>query len=582
MIIDIDSFLDNILNEEELKSYELENDFLNNNISKSNTSINNISEDNVLKNNILKDNVVVVEENLKNKKIRRSLACSMMDGNFNSAMVGFGESIFSMFAVFMKMSSYQLGLLSSLPNTLGSFFQIFSRSILKLFPSKKSYIVTFAAIQGLCFIPLPFIYFFFRNNAFIYMLFLISLYWINGMMIGPAWTSWMGDLVPSHIRGSYFGKRNAITSMVSFIAMLIGGFILSYYSEKQIIGFTILFLLASFMRFFSIFFILLKDEPLSLNNIHDNVTFKEFMLEADMQNYGIFILIGALMNLSIYIAAPFFVVYMSNDLFFSYTTITILNAIAILVKFLFNPIWGKLCDRFSSQKIFSFCAFLMPATPILWIFSSSLLWIIFIQILSGFAWSGWEVASSNFAYEMVPKNKRVSSVSYLNFFSGIGILIGGLLGGFIITNISVPNEIFFSRYFLVFMVSGILRYGVSIFFITKLKDRKIVEPISSSRLLQTMFDTAFSTGVLNLLVPKKIEMKDNSIIIVNNKDSIEDISKKIDDLKSIKKSDKVLLDEKINKDNDISLVECEISPNLDKESKNEIDDEIIANSDSKI
>lgn len=497
-MIDIDTFLDNIIEKKEVKPDGETTDH----------------------------KIIVIEETPEEKKVRRSLAYSVLDGSCYSAMVGFGESIFSMFAVFLKATSFQLGLIGSLPQTLGSFFQIFARKMLSKFPSRKSYVLVFALLQALCFIPLPFAYVFFRENAFIYVLILISLYYISGMLISPAWTSWMGDLVPENVRGSYFGKRNAITSAVSFLTMLIGGLILSYFTKSPIVGFTILFVLAAFMRFCSWTFLSLQLEPPSQSVSHNSVTMKEFLSEADMQNYGIFILIGCLMNIAVYVAAPFFIVYMRNDLGYSYTLITIVNAVAILAKFLFNPLWGKICDRFSSQKVFTLCAFIMPAVPILWVFSPSLVWIIFAQVFSGFAWSGWEISSANFIFEMVPKNKRVSSSSYMNLFAGIGIFIGGLLGGLMISSIHLdPHRFIWSQYFLVFLVSGILRYAVSFVFVPRLKDTKIVEPVSSTRLLLSLFDAA---GLPNFVMPRK-SAHENPVVVVDSTDSIKEVTKKIEE-----------------------------------------------------
>ena len=54
------------------------------------------------------------------EKVRKSLRYSITDGAFYSAMVGFGESFFSVFAVFMKASNLHPGLLGALPQTIGS------------------------------------------------------------------------------------------------------------------------------------------------------------------------------------------------------------------------------------------------------------------------------------------------------------------------------------------------------------------------------------------------------------------------------------------------------------------------------
>ena len=63
---------------------------------------------------------------LQDEKIQKSLRYSIFDGAFSAAMIGFGESFFVPFALFLKATSIQIGVLSSLPQALGSLLQLFS------------------------------------------------------------------------------------------------------------------------------------------------------------------------------------------------------------------------------------------------------------------------------------------------------------------------------------------------------------------------------------------------------------------------------------------------------------------------
>ena len=64
------------------------------------------------------------------------------------------------------------------------------------------------------------------------------------LFIGPAWTSWMGYLVPKRIRGTTYGSRNRIINAFVLIAILLGGFILKKYDNDLVNGFLILFTIA--------------------------------------------------------------------------------------------------------------------------------------------------------------------------------------------------------------------------------------------------------------------------------------------------------------------------------------------------
>ena len=59
-----------------------------------------------------------------------------------------------------------------------------------------------------------------------HLLFFTCLYFVFGMIVNPAWNSWMGDLVVENRRGAYFGRRSKVTSTASFLALIAAGYIL--------------------------------------------------------------------------------------------------------------------------------------------------------------------------------------------------------------------------------------------------------------------------------------------------------------------------------------------------------------------
>ena len=147
------------------------------------------------------------------KKVRNSLKYSVFDASFHSIMVGFGESFFSAFAVFLKASNLQLGLLGSLPQALGSVLQLFSEKLLKLFKSRKKFVCAAVLLQSLMYVPIALTFFFGTLKVYNLILF-IALYFIFGMISNSAWSSWMGDLVNGEERGRYFSRRNSIAGSV--------------------------------------------------------------------------------------------------------------------------------------------------------------------------------------------------------------------------------------------------------------------------------------------------------------------------------------------------------------------------------
>src|SRR3989344_1410109 len=439
------------------------------------------------------------------KKVRNSLKYSVFDASFHSIMVGFGESFFSAFAVFLKASNLQLGLLGSLPQALGSVLQLFSEKLLKLFKSRKKFVCAAVLLQSLMYVPIALTFFFGTLKVYNLILF-IALYFIFGMISNSAWSSWMGDLVNGEERGRYFSRRNSIAGSVSFISLLISGYILQHFvgdARTQFIGFAVIFSVALLSRLLSLSYLLRKYEPKFINYKEDNTGFVDFIKQSTSKNYGMFIIFLCVMNFSIYIAAPFFAAYMLYDLKLSYIEYTILIGSAVISKYFSMPIWGKAVDRYGTRKILTLAGFLMPAVSPLWMFSENFFYLMVVQFYSGFVWAGFEIASFNFFFDTIMPQKRSKYISYSNALNGIALFLGAVIGGLLVKY----NSLFISKYYLVFLISGIFRYAASFIFIPRLKEIREVDRISYRKLLFDIVSTMTTQGFLyDIVRPKKRKM----------------------------------------------------------------------------
>ena len=142
----------------------------------------------------------------------------------------------------------------------------------------------------------------------------------------------------------------------------------------------------------------------------------------------------------------------------------------------------------------------MPAIPLWWLFSSNYYYLIFVQIYGGFMWAGFEIASFNFFFDTIIPQKRAKYIAYSNVLSGISLFLGAMIGGLIVKY----NHLFASQYLLVFLLSGIFRYLVSFIFIPKLREVRIVEHISYTKLfLNILTDTTTRGWVYDLIAARK-------------------------------------------------------------------------------
>lgn len=409
---------------------------------------------------------------------KASLNYSIKDGIFHSIMVGFGENFISPFAIFLKATASQLALLSSLPQLFGSLSQLFTPKFIELFKSRKKIVSIGVLLQALMWLPILYA-FYLGGLAVPYLIFFVVVYWMLGMFVNPAWNSWMGELVDTKHSGRYFGFRNKVVGVAALSSLLVAGLVLNIFQKNKVgfTGFAILFVVALVARIISFIYLTRKYEPPVVVYEGAKFSFLEFLKQMRFRNYGLFVIYLSLMNFSVNIAAPFFSLYMLQELKFSYLTFTIVTASAIFAKIMFMPFWGKLIDKHGSKKILAFTGFVMPLSPLLWLLSSKVSHLVLFQLYSGIVWSGFELAASSFIFDSTTLPKRARCVAYYNVINGVMILFGTLVGAFL-----VKHPLFLTPFLFVFFVTGVLRYVTSVIMIPKIKEVRTVSDISYGHL----------------------------------------------------------------------------------------------------
>ena len=443
---------------------------------------------------VQKDQDPVIDRR-KDLRVRKSLRYSISEGAFAAAMVGFGESFFLPYALLLKASTLQVGLISALPQAVGSLLQFFSNTLIAKFHSRKRFVMSGALLQSLMYVPVGLAFFFGEGRVW-HLLLLVCLYFGFGMMVNPAWNSWMGDLVVENRRGAYFGRRSKVTSTAAFISLLGAGFLLREFqgggSGRQYEGFVLIFLLALASRVISILFLNRQFEPRYRVSPGLEPGFLELLKRNEFANYRSFVLYLGLMNFAVFISGPFFTPYMLKDLGMDYLTFTLVNGVSILIKVLALPVWGRAVDRFGARRVMSLAGYLMPIVPVLWLFSGSVSWLIGVQIYSGFIWAAFEIATVGFIFDITTPEKRVTGMAYYNMFNGLALISGALLGSLIVR----LNVFFDSPYLLAFLASGLLRLGASLLFLPRLTEVRPVEEIGYRTLF---FKVVFSVPTISLL-----------------------------------------------------------------------------------
>ena len=374
---------------------------------------------------------------MKKGKVKQNLKLSTIEGSFWAIMYGGGETFLSACAVFLQFSAFQISFLSSFPPFIGSCFQLFSASIKNKFKDLKQFVVTMSYIQAILWVILVLLLFY--KPTYKYVLIWSCIYWTIGTVIQPAWTAWMGYFVPRRIRARYFGKRNRIIGFVSFIATLIAGYVLDFFSENMLYGFAIIFIAAFLGRTLSAFYLNKKfnfEEKETQNLFEYIYSFKNLISEQNKSFY--YIIFSSYINFSIMFFGPLFSIYMLRTMELSVFIYTINMTLWQVSNFASSNYFGKLCERIGDYQVLKISTYIIVVLPIPWILlyyldnQTQIIATFIVSILAGFCFSAYTLSSFNLLYKISKKEDVIHFSAVVTFIRGSAILLGGILAGLIV------------------------------------------------------------------------------------------------------------------------------------------------------
>jgi sugar phosphate permease len=180
---------------------------------------------------------------------------------------------------------------------------------------------------------------------------------------------------------------------------------------------------------------------------------------------------------------------MLRDLQFTYFEFMLTMASTIVMQFLALNTWGRISDAFGNRLILTVTGFVIPIIPLLWLVSHNLAYLCAIQLISGMAWAGFNLSANNFLYDLIPAPRRSTFLSFHNVATNIGVFVGALTGGYLGTVLPKSFEIGGSTFgwesalLGVFLMSSIARLSVALVFLPRLREVRVVRPITVTELI---------------------------------------------------------------------------------------------------
>lgn len=386
--------------------------------------------------------------------VRRNLRASIIDGSMFSVMVGIGETYVPAFALTLGMGEVVAGLVATLPQLAGGVLQLASPAAVRLLRSHRRWVITCAALQALSFIPLAVAAF--LGHIPVIGLFLIATwYWGSGMGTGPSWNTWIGRIVPEHIRTQYFAFRTRLTHGAVLAGLLTGGIALHLGASQgqTLTVFMGMFCVAGVCRALSAWFLYLQTEPPLLQEHFRRVSPPAILSRYSRGPGGRLLMYLLAVQFVVQISGPYFTPYMLKQLELPFAKYMTLTAVSYATKALVSPFIGRLARRVGLPNLLWIGGLGIVPMSAAWIVSDSFGYLLVVQILGGAAWGIYELASLLLFFETIPEGERTSVLTLYNVANALAIILGSITGG---TFLRVMGEVQVN-YWTLFAVSGSLR-----------------------------------------------------------------------------------------------------------------------------
>ncbi|MCA9059152.1 MAG: MFS transporter [Planctomycetaceae bacterium] len=397
-------------------------------------------------------------------ELRRNLFAMNADGFAFSVMVGIGETYLPAFVLSRGMGELTAALIATVPMLLGSLLQLAAPLILKRIRSYRYFVVGSASLQAASLLILMGMAL--APHVPPWAVFIpATIYWAAGLATGPAWNTWVEQLVPHRIRSGFFARRSRLSHIGVLAGLISGGLMLRWSAAHgNTVGvFAIMFAIGSTGRFISAFMLARQTQAYverhhkrhpSLPDVNPAGRFREVMgILRHPGSAGRLVLFLMAMQTAVHVSGPYFTPFMLKSMQLSWTTYMGLLSLGFIGKMLSLPWAGRLANRAGADRLLLVGSLGIVPISALWMIRQDVWFLASIQVLSGLVWGCYELAMLLQFFRQIPAERRVGILTLYNMGNSAAMVLGSLIGAVILTRLGTTYD----AYLTVFVASGVIR-----------------------------------------------------------------------------------------------------------------------------
>lgn len=437
--------------------------------------------------------------------IRTSLKASTWDGMFATVFSNaVGGVLLSNFLVELHATPTQIGMLASIPmvanliQPLGAWLGDRARSrhwycFWVYAPSRLLWLLLVGAIWAAEWGKVD------SQTLILLTLAIVCISHFVGALGSAAWLSWLATLVPRRLRGRYFGIRNSAASLTNLLSVPLLGWFVSAWGGGSMQGYGLVVLFGIVAGLISLGFQFWmvdvnpqiqrqETSPEQNRSPEENLAQVEKRQGEDGQsfpahsfpiqdghslltlpapqtavpaflrdrNFLCFLLYFGVWMFAVNLSAPFFNLYLLDNLQVDLRWVTIYNSLQAGANLLMLVIWGRLADRLGNRSLLLGIGVLVALTPLLWLTTGANVWSLwllfpFLHILSGATWAGIDLCNNNLQLGVAPVRHQSSYFAIAAAISGVCGALGTTAGGLLVESANyggIPG---------LFALSGVVR-----------------------------------------------------------------------------------------------------------------------------